>query len=135
METSVSSSSSLRKSRMQSLAEAEGEKEGESKEDTGDNDDVIRFENDYKVGGGDLEVPVSMIDYGNLGEGSIVDQRYPRRLPGADELEAEWNSLLDWDWNVKSEEPEETADDSDRKLEGVGVNVNGESPFETQVLS
>jgi hypothetical protein len=26
-------------------------------------------------------------------------QRYPRKLPGADELEAEWNALWNWDWD------------------------------------
>jgi len=25
-------------------------------------------------------------------------QRYPRKLPGSDELEAEWNALWNWDW-------------------------------------
>lgn len=54
-----------------------------------DEPDVIRFENDERVGGGDLLVPVGMVDYENLGQGSIVDQRYPRKLPGQDELEAD----------------------------------------------
>jgi hypothetical protein len=40
-------------------------------------EEVIRFEADKKVGGGDLMVPVSMVDYENLGEGSIVDQVWP----------------------------------------------------------
>jgi len=62
-----------------------GEQDGEDE----DEDSVIRFENDDRVGGGDLMVPVGMIDYENLGQGSIVDQRYPRKLPGQDELEAE----------------------------------------------
>eukprot|EP00960_Hanusia_phi_P038224 753336-Hanusia_phi.AAC.4 len=63
----------IKQSRMQSLAAQEEEEEEAP---------AIRYENDYKVGGGDLEVPVSMVDYDNLGEGSIVDQRYPRKLPG-----------------------------------------------------
>lgn len=120
VETGVEGTSSLRAARLQSLAETE-----DKKEEAGGDDEVIRFENDYKVGGGDLEVPVSMVDYSNLGEGSIVDQRYPRRLPGADELEAEWNSVLDWDWETKPEEPT-AEDENDAKLEGMGVNVNGE---------
>ncbi len=40
-------------------------------------------------------VPVGMVDYENLGEGSIVDQRYPRKLPGQDELEAQISGLFD----------------------------------------
>ena len=43
-------------------------------------EEVIRFEADKKVGGGDLMVPVSMVDYENLGEGSIVDQVRPGRI-------------------------------------------------------
>lgn len=62
--------------RMQQLADADADAEEEEE------DPVIRFENDDKVMGGDLQVPVSMVDYENLGEGSIVDQRYPRKLPG-----------------------------------------------------
>jgi hypothetical protein len=67
-------------------------------------------------------------------------QRYPRKLPGADELEAEWNAL--WSGNLFSSEgadagvdpraskasvPRKLAppsNDEDR-LEGMGVNVNG----------
>jgi len=64
-----------------------GEQDGKDEDE--DEDSVIRFENDDRVGGGDLMVPVGMIDYENLGQGSIVDQRYPRKLPGQDELEAE----------------------------------------------
>merc|ERR1712205_191976 len=76
--------------RLQDLQEEEATSEqGGAGEDT---EEAIRFENDNRVGGGDLMVPVSMVDYENLGEGSIVDQRYPRKLPGADELEAEWNA-------------------------------------------
>ena len=62
--------------RMQQLADADADADEEEE------DPVIRFENDNKVMGGDLQVPVSMVDYENLGEGSIVDQRYPRKLPG-----------------------------------------------------
>lgn len=64
----------MKQVRVQALAAEEEEEEAEAP--------AIRYENDYKVGGGDLEVPVSMVDYDNLGEGSIVDQRYPRKLPG-----------------------------------------------------
>ena len=59
--------SSTREMRLQGLAEDKEEEEEEA----------IRFENDKKVGGGDLMVPVSMVDYENLGEGSIVDQVPP----------------------------------------------------------
>jgi len=109
-----------------------------------DEDPVIRFENDNKVGGGDLQVPVSMVDYENLGEGSIVDQRYPRKLPGADELEAEWNSLFSWgsedgeegedsgnawfDWSSPDRGADADADaddDNAGKLASMGVNVHG----------
>lgn len=73
----------------QSLAASKAGGGGGGEEDGEDEDSVIRFENDNRVGGGDLMVPVGMIDYENLGQGSIVDQRYPRKLPGQDELEAE----------------------------------------------
>jgi hypothetical protein len=62
--------SSSRAMRIQGLAEANKEAKPE----------VIRFEADKKVGGGDLMVPVSMVDYENLGEGSIVDQVRPGRI-------------------------------------------------------
>lgn len=62
----VDVSSSSRGMRLQGLAAETEEKEEE--------EEAIRFENDRKVGGGDLMVPVSMVDYENLGEGSIVDQ-------------------------------------------------------------
>ena len=65
--------------RMQQLADADADADADDDEEE---DPVIRFENDNKVMGGDLQVPVSMVDYENLGEGSIVDQRYPRKLPG-----------------------------------------------------
>jgi hypothetical protein len=61
--------SSSRKTRVQGLKEEQ--KEGGDDED---DEDAIRFENDWKMGGGDLMVPISMVDYENLGEGSIVDQ-------------------------------------------------------------
>mmetsp|Transcript_43183 Transcript_43183/g.115514 ORF Transcript_43183/g.115514 Transcript_43183/m.115514 type:complete len:165 (-) Transcript_43183:1013-1507(-) len=63
--------------------------------------DYITFENDYKLGGGDLMVPSTMVDYDNLGEGSIVDQRYPRVLPGYSQLVAELSDVfnLDGDWH------------------------------------
>lgn len=63
--------SSTRSMRLQGLAEGEDE---EAEKDKEDEEEVIRFENDKKVGGGDLMVPISMVDYENLGEGSIVDQ-------------------------------------------------------------
>lgn len=139
--------------RLQDLQEEEATSEqGGAGEDT---EEAIRFENDNRVGGGDLMVPVSMVDYENLGEGSIVDQRYPRKLPGADELEAEWNALWDWDWDDDADESAAAADSGDNaaaqqavvqppvsrggtgratrgrvgrgnsKLEDMGVNVNG----------
>jgi len=131
----VDVSSSSRGMRLQGLAAETEEKEEE--------EEAIRFENDRKVGGGDLMVPVSMVDYENLGEGSIVDQRYPRKLPGSDELEAEWNALWNWDWENFASEPiseNATASPSEPKkqstkpkpdagvssrLEDMGVNVNG----------
>mmetsp|Transcript_54828 Transcript_54828/g.114669 ORF Transcript_54828/g.114669 Transcript_54828/m.114669 type:complete len:197 (-) Transcript_54828:117-707(-) len=76
--------------RMQQLADAPAED---------DDTEYITFENDYKLGGGDLMVPVSMIDYENLGEGSIVDQRYPRRLPGQSQLLAELGEVFNIDGN------------------------------------
>ena len=63
--------SSTRSMRLQGLAEGEDK---EAEKDGEDEEEVIRFENDKKVGGGDLMVPISMVDYENLGEGSIVDQ-------------------------------------------------------------
>ncbi len=65
-------------------------------------------------------------------------QRYPRKLPGADELEAEWNAL--WSGNLFSSEgaadapppskasaPRKVAAPSreSNRLEDMGVNVNG----------
>jgi len=67
----VDVASSTRGMRLQGLA-AKEEKAKEEEEE------AIRFESDRKVGGGDLMVPVSMVDYENLGEGSIVDQVDPR---------------------------------------------------------
>jgi len=67
----VDVASSTRGMRLQGLA-AKEEKAKEEEEE------AIRFESDRKVGGGDLMVPVSMVDYENLGEGSIVDQVHPR---------------------------------------------------------
>ena len=182
--------SSTREMRIQGLA---------AKEENAEEEEAIRFENDRKVGGGDLMVPVSMVDYENLGEGSIVDQvwpcwsaclvcraecraghcpcwgacdhcarlvhagirspcatsgragdvrsvrvqRYPRKLPGADELEAEWNALWNWDWGSDDAAPAapasappppasapqkqatKPAPGENNKLEDMGVNVNG----------
>jgi hypothetical protein len=75
------------------------------------------------------------------------DQRYPRKLPGSDELEAEWNALWNWDWGSDdSAAGGEGGDDEAKaaaqpppaqkqaakpvpkensKLEDMGVNVNG----------
>jgi len=135
--------SSTRSMRLQGLAEGEDE---EAEKDKEDEEEVIRFENDKKVGGGDLMVPISMVDYENLGEGSIVDQRYPRKLPGSDELEAEWNALWNWDWGSDDsaagvqggddegaaapppppqEQAVKPAPKGNSKLEDMGVNVNG----------
>ena len=67
-------------------------------------------------------------------------QRYPRKLPGADELEAEWNAL--WSGNLlssagadagvdprasKASGPRklDTPSNDEDRLEGMGVNVNG----------
>ena len=207
--------STTRSMRLQGLAEGADDNAGgdadvdESADE--DEDEVIRFENDKKVGGGDLMVPISMVDYENLGEGSIVDQvrhmlspvmfasresrhqcmcpltglqaccsphelgkkpdgvgacrtnqdmneadacaqrareqRYPRKLPGSDELEAEWNALWNWDWGSDDsatgggggDDKAKAADQAppaqkqaakpvpkeNSKLEDMGVNVNG----------
>ncbi len=70
-------------------------------------------------------------------------QRYPRKLPGADELEAEWNALWNWDWGSDDAAPPaqasapprpvsapqkqatKPASGENNKLEDMGVNVNG----------
>ena len=72
----VQVASSTRNMRIQSLSHSAAQSAGTKGELE---PEAIRFENDNKAGGGDLMVPVSMVDYENLGEGSIVDQRYPRR--------------------------------------------------------
>mmetsp|Transcript_40094 Transcript_40094/g.126052 ORF Transcript_40094/g.126052 Transcript_40094/m.126052 type:complete len:148 (+) Transcript_40094:261-704(+) len=127
----------LKQVRVQALAAEKEEEEAEA------DAPAIRYENDYKVGGGDLEVPVSMVDYDNLGEGSIVDQRYPRKLPGLDELEAQWNGLFSWGSSSSQQQPGEEEEEAEaanapaaatrvmnkadlnneNKLEGLGVNT------------
>mmetsp|Transcript_3513 Transcript_3513/g.5606 ORF Transcript_3513/g.5606 Transcript_3513/m.5606 type:complete len:215 (-) Transcript_3513:190-834(-) len=124
----------LRSARVQKLADEDSEETAGDEGNNGEEEkggDVIRFEDDYKVGGGDLEVPVSMVDYENLGEGSIVDQRYPRKLPGQDEMEAELGSLFTFDWGDTDKAstrplpgPEDNTD-NEAKLAKAGVNVDG----------
>ena len=87
---------------------------------------------------------VSLLTY--LG-GWLRVQRYPRKLPGSDELEAEWNSLWNWKWGGQDYQGEAASSaaapaaaaasvpkqqakkapgaGSGNKLEDMGVNVNG----------